>query len=106
MTDKIVVFVTSSGVRQARKIARVLVEEKLAACANVISAVRSIYRWEGKVAEENECLMIIKTTRDRFDEVRASVERLHSYSVPEVIALPIVDGAPNYLAWLAESTHA
>src|SRR5690348_2917223 len=105
MTDKIVVLVTTSGVRQAKKIARALVGEKLAACANVITAVRSIYRWEGKVAEENECLMIIKTTRDKFDEVRARVERLHGYSVPEVIALPIVDGAPNYLAWLAESTH-
>ena len=104
MTDKIVVLVTTNGVRQAKKIARALMEEKLAACANVITPVRSIYRWEGKVTEENECLMIIKTTRARFEEVRACVERLHSYSVPEVIALPIIDGAANYLNWLAEAS--
>ena len=104
MTDKIVVLVTTNGVRQAKKIARVLVEEKLAACANLITTVRSIYRWEGKVTEESECLMIIKTTRARFEEVRACVERLHSYSVPEVIALPIIDGSSNYLNWVAEAS--
>jgi periplasmic divalent cation tolerance protein len=106
MTDKIVVLVTTKGVTEAKKIARALVEEKLAACANVITSVRSIYRWEGKVTEETECLMIIKSTRGRFDEVRATVERLHSYAVPEIIALPIVDGAPNYLSWIADSTAA
>ena len=104
MTDKIVVLVTTNGVRQAKKIARALIEERLAACANVITPVQSIYRWEGKVAEESECLMIIKTTRVRFEEVRACVERLHSYSVPEVIALPIIDGAANYLNWVAEAS--
>lgn len=103
MTDKIVVLVTTSGVRQAKKIARALVEGRLAACANLIEPVRSIYRWEGKLAEDRECLLIIKTTRGRFEEVRACVEKLHSYSVPEVIALPIVDGAANYLNWIAES---
>lgn len=103
MTDKIVVLVTTSGVRQAKKIARALVEGKLAACANLITPVRSIYRWQGKVVEERECVMLIKTTRGHFDAVRACVERLHSYSVPEVIALPIVDGAPNYLSWITES---
>jgi periplasmic divalent cation tolerance protein len=106
MTDKIVVLVTTKGVTEAKKIARALVEEKLAACANVITSVRSIYRWEGKVTEERECLMIIKSTRGRFDELRTAVERLHSYSVPEVIALPMVDGAPNYLNWIADSTGA
>lgn len=104
MTDKIVVLVTASGVRQAKKIARALIEGNLAACANLITPVRSIYRWQGKLTEGRECLLIIKTTRGRFDAVRACVERLHSYSVPEVIALPIVDGAPNYLNWIAEST--
>ena len=103
MTDKIVVLVTTNGIRQAKKIARALVEEKLAACANLVAPVHSIYRWQGKVAEDRECIMIIKTTRARFDAVRACVEPLHSYSVPEVIALPIVDGAPNYLSWIGES---
>jgi periplasmic divalent cation tolerance protein len=103
MTDKIVVLVTASGTRQARKIARTLVEERLAACANLVAPVQSVYRWKGKVAEDRECLMIIKTTRGKFEALRACVERLHSYSVPEVIALPIVDGASNYLDWITAS---
>lgn len=105
MTDKIVVLVTAKDVRQARKIARALVEGRLAACVNLITPVSSIYRWEGKLAEDRECLLIIKTTRERFDALRAAVEKLHSYSVPEVIALPIVDGAANYLNWLGEAAR-
>jgi periplasmic divalent cation tolerance protein len=105
MTDKIVVMVTTNGVPQGKRIARALVEGKLAACVNLVAPVRSVYRWEGKLAENRECLLIIKTTRGRFDELRAAVEKLHSYSVPEVIALPIVDGAENYLNWIAASVN-
>src|SRR5687768_11665144 len=103
MTDKIVVLVTTNGVRQAKRIARQLLEERLVACANLIAPVSSLYRWQGKIADERECLMVIKTTRAQFEAVRACVEKLHSYAVPEVIALPIVDGAANYLNWIAES---
>ncbi|MSO20939.1 MAG: divalent-cation tolerance protein CutA [Acidobacteria bacterium] len=103
MTDKIVVLVTTNGVRQAKRIARALLDQRLAACANLITPIRSLYRWQGKIAEDRECLMVIKTTRGEFDALRACVEKLHTYSVPEVIALPIIDGAENYLSWVAES---
>jgi periplasmic divalent cation tolerance protein len=103
MTDKIVVLVTANGMPQARKLARALVDKRLAACVNLVSPVRSIYRWEGRLCEDRECLLVIKSTRGQFAAVQSCVERLHSYSVPEVIALPIVDGAPNYLNWIAES---
>jgi periplasmic divalent cation tolerance protein len=79
------------------------VEERLAACVNVSSPIRSVYRWQGKVCDEPEVLLVIKTARELFDRVRRGVERLHSYQVPEVICLPIIDGAPNYLNWIGSS---
>lgn len=103
MTDKIVVLVTCGSAEEASRIAQALVEEKLAACVNVTGPVRSIYRWEGRVADEQEVLLVIKTARRLFDEVRRAVEKLHSYQVPEVICLPVIDGAPNYLNWLGTS---
>jgi periplasmic divalent cation tolerance protein len=103
MTDKIVILVTGGSVRECKKIARRLLELRLIACANVIPTVHSIYRWQGKVADEKECLMILKSAREHFPALRAEVERMHSYSVPEVIALPIIDGAPNYLNWIADA---
>ena len=103
MTDKIVVLVTAGNVRECKRIARRLLEERLIACANIVPLVRSLYNWKGKIADEKECLMILKSSRELFPRLRAEVEKLHSYSVPEVIALPIIDGAPNYLNWIAES---
>lgn len=103
MTDKIIVLVTGSNVRECKKIARYLLDQQLIACANVIPLVRSLYHWQGKIVDEPECLMILKSVREHFPLLRAAVEKLHSYSVPEVIALPIIDGAPNYLNWIAES---
>jgi len=103
MTDKIVVLVTASNVRECKRIARRLLDERLIACANVVPLIRSLYRWKGKIADEKECLMILKSSRELFPRLRAEVEKLHTYSVPEVIALPIIDGAPNYLNWIAES---
>ncbi len=103
MTDKIVVLVTGGNVRECRRIARLLLDKRLAACANLVPQVRSLYHWKGKIADEKECLMILKSTRELFPALRTEVEKLHSYSVPEVIALPIIDGAPNYLNWIAES---
>ncbi len=103
MTDKVVVLVTCSSAEEAGRIARALVEERLAACVNISSPVRSVYRWQGKVSDAEEVLLVIKTARELFDPVRRAVERLHSYQVPEVICLPVIDGAPNYLNWIGAS---
>jgi len=103
MTDKIVVIVSGSSVRECKRIARHLLERRLIACANLVPLVRSLYSWKGKIVDEKECLMILKSSREKFPELRTEVEKLHSYSVPEVIALPIIDGAPNYLNWIGES---
>ncbi len=102
MTDKVVVYVTSALSEESEAIARGLVEKRLAACVNVVPHVRSFYRWEGKVKDDAEFLLVIKTSRPLFPAVRAEVERLHSYHVPEIICVPIVEGSENYLAWLAE----
>jgi len=104
MTDKVVVLVTCSSAEEAGKIASAIVEQRLAACANIVPGIRSVYRWEGKVQDDQETLLIIKTTRERFVALRAAIEKLHSYSVPEIIALPIVEGAEKYLNWIQEST--
>ncbi|OFV85166.1 MAG: hypothetical protein A3D93_02340 [Acidobacteria bacterium RIFCSPHIGHO2_12_FULL_67_30] len=101
MTDKVVVFVTCGSASEAGRIARALVEERLAACVSISSSIRSVYRWGGKLCDDREVLLVIKTSRDLFDRVRRAVERMHSYQVPEVICLPVIDGAPNYLNWLA-----
>lgn len=77
-----------------------LVEQNLVACVNVISPMRSFYRWKGTIEEAAEWLLIIKTSRDFFDRVRAALEAAHSYELPEVLALPVVAGSPNYLAWI------
>jgi periplasmic divalent cation tolerance protein len=100
MTDKIVVFNTCASADEAEKIARHLVEARLAACVNVCAGVRSFYRWQGAIEDAGEWLLIIKSSRDRFESLRAELERLHTYDVPEVVAIPIVDGSPNYLNWL------
>ena len=103
MTDKIVVLVTCGSAREAKRIAQALVERRLAACVNVFSTrVRSTYRWKGKVETAAEYLLLIKSSRKRFPALRREVERLHSYEVPEVIALPIAEGSSAYLRWLAE----
>jgi periplasmic divalent cation tolerance protein len=103
--EPIVVFVTCGSEEEALSISRALVEEQLAACVNLISPVRSIYRWEGKIWDEKEWLLIIKAQRKRFDELEKKVKSLHSYSVPEIIALPIIAGSSSYLDWLAEMTE-
>jgi periplasmic divalent cation tolerance protein len=104
MTNKIVVLVTCGTEKEARRIARALVERRLAACVNLFSVpVHSIYRWKGKVESAKEFLLTIKTLRKRFRAVAAEVERLHSYDVPEIIALPIGAGSAEYLDWILES---
>ena len=104
MTDALVVLVTTPTPERAAEIARALVEERLAACGNVVPGVRSIYRWEGKVQDESEALLVLKTTRARFGALRARVLALHPYEVPEVLALPVEAGSAPYLAWIAGET--
>jgi periplasmic divalent cation tolerance protein len=100
----VVVLVTCGTRREAARIARAVVSERFAACVNVLETpVRSIYRWKGKVEQSREFLLLIKTSQERLDGLRARVARLHSYDVPEFIALPIVASSPNYVAWLAGS---
>ena len=101
--DSFVVFMTAAGREEARVIARALVEERLAACCNIVGGVESIYRWEGKVEEAEEVLVLIKTTRERFPALQRRVRELHSYDLPELIALPITDGLPEYLEWMIGS---
>jgi len=104
MSDPIVVFVTCGSEEEGLKIANALVEGRLAACVNLISPIRSIYRWEGKIWDEKEWLLIIKTQKEWFGELEEKVRSLHSYSVPEIISLPIVEGSSSYLNWIRENT--
>jgi periplasmic divalent cation tolerance protein len=97
----LVVFSTFPDADTAARVARTLVEDRLAACVNLLPMVRSIYRWEGEVCDEAETLAVIKTTAERYPALAAKIAELHPYQVPEVIALPLADGHPPYLAWLA-----
>lgn len=106
MTDKIVVFTTCGSAAEARRIARALVERKLAACVNIQQLpVQSFYRWKGKVESAKEFLLLIKTSRKRFAALEKAIRGLHSYEVPEIIALPIVAGSSKYLAWVSDSVR-
>jgi periplasmic divalent cation tolerance protein len=107
MTDKVVVLVTCGSAKEARRIATALVEGKLAACVNIIDArVQSIYRWKGKVESAKEFLLVVKTSRRRLAALQKKIEQLHSYDVPEIIALPVVAGSRGYLAWIGDSVRA
>ncbi len=102
--NEIVVFITASSEDEAANIARALVEVKLAGCVNIIKNIRSIYRWEQTVEDEPEVLMIAKTQKALFQELMKKVKEFHSYTVPEIIALPIVEGSEDYLQWLRDVT--
>jgi periplasmic divalent cation tolerance protein len=102
--DEIIVFITASSEEEAAKIARALVEARLAGCVNIIKNIRSIYSWQGKIEDEPEVLMIVKTQKSLFDSLTKKVEELHSYTVPEIIVLPIAEGSKDYLKWLREVT--
>lgn len=104
MTDKLVVLITCGSAGEARKIGKALVDRKLAACANILEApVRSIYQWKGRIESAKEFLIVLKTSRKRFTAIEREVRRLHSYDVPEIIALPIDRGSRNYLKWISQS---
>jgi periplasmic divalent cation tolerance protein len=103
MTDKRIVLTTTSSEDEARRIANDLVENQLAACVNLIPQIESIYRWQGKVESSREWLLLIKTTAGKFTSVRDAIRELHSYELPECIAIAIEDGSPDYLKWIEQS---
>jgi periplasmic divalent cation tolerance protein len=100
MTDKIVVLSACDSEEQAASLARHLVERRLAACVNIIPGARSFYRWKGAIEDTKEWLLVIKSRRDLFSALRSEIAKMHTYEVPELVALPVVEGSENYLAWL------
>jgi periplasmic divalent cation tolerance protein len=100
MTDKIIVFVTCESKEQAENIAQSVVTDKLAACVNVLPGIRSCYVWERKLTWSDEVLLLIKTTRGRFDQLQDRIKALHSYSVPEIVSVTIEDAFDKYIAWI------
>ncbi|OIP64340.1 MAG: divalent-cation tolerance protein CutA [Nitrospirae bacterium CG08_land_8_20_14_0_20_52_24] len=104
MSGYVAVFVTASSREEAETIAKELVGSRLAACANIFPEIRSIFRWKGKVQKEQEVLLIIKSRLALFDRIEQRVRELHSYEVPEIVAVPIVKGSPPYLDWVGEET--
>jgi len=105
MSDKLIVLTTAGSETEARKMAQTLVEGGLAACVNIIPRIQSVYRWEGKVEETEECLLLIKTVKAREDQVRTAIRELHTYDLPECIAIPIESGSAEYLKWLSDSVE-
>ena len=100
MTDKIVVLNTCASAEEAERLARSLVDDRLAACVTLINPVRSFYRWKGAVADSMEWLLVIKTSRTLFAPLCSAIESAHSYEVPEILALPVIEGSTNYLSWI------
>ena len=106
MTDKILVFSNCGTAEEAKRIARTLVESRLAACVNIVPGVQSIYHWKSAIEEASEWTLLIKSTRAHFPALCAELRRVHSYQVPEIIAVPIVDGDSAYLEWIDRETTA
>lgn len=104
--DIVAVLCSCSGAAEAEAIASAIVESRLAACVNIIPAVQSVYRWQGKVESAAESLLVIKTTGDQFNALRDRILELHSYDLPEVIALPLVTGSEPYLDWIRENVDS
>lgn len=102
--EAVVVFITASNEDEGANIAKTLVGERLAGCVNIVKDIRSIYRWEGKTEDEKEVLMIAKTQRSLFTKLSQRARELHSYTVPEIIAMPVVEGSEDYLSWLKDVT--
>ncbi len=103
-TDTIAVLVTCPSRQVGEKVGRTVVEERLAACVNMVPGIVSLYRWEGKLCRDREVLLVVKTRRPKFAALARRIKSLHPYTVPEILALPIAHGHPKYLAWVKEST--
>jgi periplasmic divalent cation tolerance protein len=102
--EAIVIYITAPNEEEGARIARTLVEQRLAACVNIIRPIRSIYRWQEKIEDDTEVLLIVKTQKGLFASLEKRVKELHSYTVPEIIALPVIEGSDDYLKWLKEVT--
>ncbi len=100
MTDKIVVLSTCASAEEAERIARRLVEARVAACVNVVPGMRSFYYWKGSMEESSEYLLVIKSRRGLYERLQSELRKVHSYEVPEILALSVVDGEPAYLEWM------
>lgn len=105
MADEVIILITASSEEEAVRIANALVDEHLVACVNMVPGVRSFFFWEGKTRDEREILLICKSRQPRLPDIVARVKSLHSYTVPEVIALPIVAGSQEYLRWVQETVQ-
>jgi len=105
MTDKRLVLSTASSREEARKIASALVEGHLAACVQIVGPIRSVYRWKGAVEDTEEFLLLMKTTVTTLSRLRAELQRLHSYEVPECVEIPIESGLPAYMEWIGENVR-
>ena len=104
--DIIVIYCTVPSKKLAKEISKVLMRHKLAACISMVENVRSVFSWEGEVCEEKEILMMIKTRRSNYGKIKLVIEDIHTYNVPEIIALPIVDCSEDYLKWLVKETES
>ena len=105
MADEIIVLITATSKDEAARIGTALVNEHIAACANIVPQIRSLFFWEGKTQDESETLIIVKSRLPLLDRIITRVKELHSSTVPEVIALPVIGGSPEYLRWLQDSTQ-
>lgn len=105
MSEHIVVFIMAGSEDEAFKIGRGLVEGRLVACVNIIQGVRSLFWWKGEICDEGEILLMAKSMRGKLEQIVDKVKQLHSYEVPEIIALPIVGGSEDYLRWVGEETE-
>ena len=101
----LVILVTAANQEEAVKIGEGVVNAKLAACANIIPEVQSIYRWKGKVVKAQEVLLILKSTRDRYSALEKTIKAMHTYGTPEIVALPVKEGLARYLGWVRSETH-
>ena len=104
MQEKILVMITTGSEEEGVKIAETLLEERLIACANLIGGIRSLYRWKGQVCDDREILLLCKTERQLFSRLSNKVKSIHSYEVPEIIALPVIEGWQPYLEWIEQET--
>lgn len=106
LMDEILVLVTVGSEDEASKISKILVENRLAACVNIIPGIRSVFQWEGRIEEEREFLLLVKTVQEAFDQLVIAVKTNHSYSLPEIIVLPISYGSEDYLSWIRNMTKS
>jgi len=101
----LVILVTAANQEEARKIGKGMVNAKLAACANIIPRIQSIYRWKGKVVKAQEVLIILKSTRPRYRALEKAIKTMHTYETPEIIGLPVIEGLDQYIGWVRSETH-